>query len=60
MSEDIKCPIVISGGAGNISHFLEAAKIKLISGLCASTIFHFNKLKVVDIKQGLKKIRLKL
>ena len=60
MSEDTKCPIVISGGAGNISHFLEAAKLKLISGLCASTIFHFNKLKVVDLKQGLKKNKIEI
>jgi len=54
-TKNTKCPIVISGGAGTLNHFLEAAKTNQISGLSASSIFHFNKLKILEIKKNLKK-----
>ena len=54
-TKDTKCPIVISGGAGTLDHFLEAAKSNCISGLSASSIFHFNKLKILELKKNLKK-----
>jgi len=53
--KNLKCPLVISGGAGNLEHFLEVLKYKYIDGLSASTIFHFNKFNILDVKNALKK-----
>lgn len=54
LADDLTCPIVISGGAGLLDHFLDAAKFKCISGLSASSIFHFDKMSIVDLKKDLK------
>lgn len=54
ITDDVKCPVVVSGGAGITNHFLEAAKFDCISGLSASSIFHFDKLNIKDLKKELK------
>ena len=54
LDNNTKCPIVISGGAGNFNHFLEATKFDYISGLSASSVFHFNKINILDLKKDLK------
>ena len=54
LDNNTKCPIVISGGAGNFNHFLEATKFDYISGLSASSVFHFNKINILDLKKSLK------
>jgi len=53
--KNLKCPLVVSGGAGELEHFLEAAKYEHIDGLSASTVFHFNKFNILDVKNNLKK-----
>ena len=54
ITNDVKCPIVISGGAGKSEDFTKAAKFNCISGLSASSVFHFNKLEILDLKKELK------
>ncbi len=54
LDNNTKYPIVISGGAGNFNHFLEATKFDYISGLSASSVFHFNKINILDLKKSLK------
>jgi cyclase len=58
--ENLNCPIVISGGAGKIKHFLEAANYNDVDGLSASTVFHFNKIKIAEIKNNLKKNKINI
>ena len=53
MSNLVGSPIIASGGAGNIDHFTEVFTIgKADAGLAAS-IFHFNEIKISDLKQSL-------
>jgi len=54
MSDNLGIPIIASGGAGTMEHFTEVFKIgKADAGLAAS-IFHFNEIKISDLKQSLK------
>jgi len=54
ITNDVKCPIVISGGAGKPDDFTKAAKFNCISCLSASSVFHFNKLNILNLKKELK------
>ena len=54
ISEAVKIPVVASGGAGNFKHFLEASIFDYIHGLSASSVFHFIKINILDLKKDLK------
>ncbi|MBR2043439.1 MAG: imidazole glycerol phosphate synthase subunit HisF [Clostridia bacterium] len=51
----VNVPVIASGGAGNIQHFVDLFKTlpKVDAGLAAS-IFHFGEVKINDLKQTLK------
>ena len=51
----VNVPVIASGGAGNIDHFIELFKTlpKVDAGLAAS-IFHFGQVKISDLKEELK------
>lgn len=51
----VNVPVIASGGAGNIDHFVQLFKTlpKVDAGLAAS-IFHFGQVKISDLKQTLK------
>jgi len=54
LSDQLGIPVIPSGGAGNIAHFIDVFTIgKADAGLAAS-IFHFNEIKIPDVKQALK------
>lgn len=52
----VNVPVIASGGAGGVEHFVELFKKlpKVDAGLAAS-IFHFNEVKIKDLKQNLAK-----
>ena len=52
----VSVPVIASGGAGCIEHFTQLFKKvpKVDAGLAAS-IFHFNEVKIQDLKEELKK-----
>ena len=52
----VNVPVIASGGAGNIDHFIQLFKAlpKVDAGLAAS-IFHFGEVKISDLKQEMKK-----
>ena len=50
----INCPLVVSGGAGSLNDFYTAIKDYNIDGVCASSVFHFNRLNVKKLKEYLK------
>lgn len=53
MSDSLSIPIIASGGAGNMEHFTDVfTEGKADAGLAAS-IFHFNEIKVPDLKKYL-------
>ena len=50
----VNVPIIASGGAGNIEHFIELFQnTKVTAGLAAS-IFHFGEVDIIDLKKQLK------
>lgn len=52
----VNVPVIASGGAGNINHFIELFKAlpKVDAGL-AATIFHFGEVKIADLKKEMTK-----
>jgi cyclase len=54
ISESVNVPIIASGGAGNMEHFVEVfTEGKADAGLAAS-IFHFREIEIPDLKKYLK------
>ena len=61
--EAVNVPVIASGGAGNIQHFVELFEaIPNIDAGLAASIFHFGEVKIKDLKAELKKnnIRIRL
>ena len=54
MAQVVKAPVVASGGAGKLEHFLEAAQAGA-SILLAASVFHFNIIQIPALKAYLKK-----
>ena len=54
--EAVNVPVIASGGAGNIQHFVDLFKeIPDIDAGLAASIFHFGEVKISDLKEELKK-----
>ncbi len=54
ISENVNVPIIASGGAGTIQHFTDAFKIGKADAVLAASVFHFNEIKIKDLKQELR------
>ena len=51
----VSVPVIASGGAGGIEHFIELfEKVPQVDAGLAASIFHFNEVKIPDLKQKLK------
>ena len=48
-------PLIASGGVGKIEHFYEGASIGKADALLAASVFHFNEISIMDVKEYLKK-----
>ena len=54
--ENVNVPVIASGGAGNIQHFIDLFKsIPDIDAGLAASIFHFGEVKIEDLKKQLSK-----
>ena len=47
-------PIIASGGAGKMEDFTEVFTETKVTGALAASIFHFNEVKITDLKENLK------
>ncbi len=54
ISNLVPVPVIASGGAGEIHHFVEAAKAGA-EGLLAASVFHFETISIQDVKEALYK-----
>jgi cyclase len=52
IAQSVKAPVVASGGAGELKHFLEAAEAGA-TVLLAASVFHFGTLTISDVKRYL-------
>lgn len=55
VSESVGVPVIASGGAGTLKHFLEVFTVGKADAALAASIFHYKKYTVKDIKDYLKK-----
>ncbi|MDR1209046.1 MAG: imidazole glycerol phosphate synthase subunit HisF [Clostridiales bacterium] len=53
VAAEVRIPVVASGGAGALPHFVEAAKSGA-HGLLAASLFHYGALKIREVKEYLK------
>lgn len=54
VSEVCHLPIIASGGAGKMEDFTEVFTETKATGALAASIFHFNEIKITDLKENLK------
>ena len=52
IASSVNVPVIASGGAGKLEHFIEAA-LAGAEGLLAASVFHFETLKIRDVKEAL-------
>ena len=55
VSESVNVPVIASGGAGNLEHFVEVFEHGKADAALAASIFHFREIEIPDLKKYLKK-----
>ena len=55
LSELVNIPIIASGGAGKIEHFVDTFKEGKADAALAASVFHFGEIPIMDLKRELKK-----
>jgi len=55
LTEKVNIPIIASGGAGNIQHFVDTFKKGKADAALAASVFHFGEIPIPELKQILKK-----
>ena len=50
ISSQLDIPVIASGGAGSMEHFLEAFTKGKADAVLAASLFHFGELKIRDLK----------
>jgi cyclase len=53
VAETVNIPVIASGGAGQLKHFLEAVTIGKAEAALAASLFHYNELTIADVKDYL-------
>lgn len=54
IKEVVKVPVIASGGAGSMEHFLEAAREGKADILLAASVFHFGEINIAELKRYLR------
>lgn len=54
LSEELNIPIIASGGAGNVQHFIDTFKDGKADAALAASVFHFGEISIPDLKEELK------
>ena len=62
LSETVNIPIIASGGAGTMAHFVDVFKDGKADAALAASVFHFGEIEIKDLKQELqsKQINIRL
>ena len=55
ISETINIPLIASGGAGTIGHFIDLFKNTKATGALAASIFHYQDISIKELKRKLLK-----
>ncbi|MDY8135744.1 imidazole glycerol phosphate synthase subunit HisF [Aquimarina sp. 2201CG5-10] len=54
LSTELNIPIIASGGAGNVQHFIDTFKEGKSDAALAASVFHFKEIEIKDLKEELK------
>ncbi len=54
LSRELNIPIIASGGAGNVSHFVDTFIEGEADAALAASVFHFKEIEIKDLKQELR------
>ncbi|MCM1494328.1 MAG: imidazole glycerol phosphate synthase subunit HisF [Bacteroides sp.] len=54
ISEQVKIPVIASGGAGTKAHFYEALTAGKADAALAASLFHYKELEIMDLKKYLQ------
>ena len=54
LSTELNIPIIASGGAGTVQHFVDTFKIGKADAALAASVFHFGEIPILELKQELK------
>ncbi|MGJ5640828.1 imidazole glycerol phosphate synthase subunit HisF [Formosa sp. S-31] len=54
LSEQLNIPIIASGGAGTIQHFVDTFKEGKADAALAASVFHFGEIPIQDLKESLR------
>ncbi len=60
VSDVCHLPIIASGGAGKMEDFTEVFTKTNVTGALAASIFHFNEIKISDLKENLKQNKISI
>mgnify|MGYP006334863819 CR=1 FL=1 len=60
LSEIVNIPIIASGGAGKMEDFTEVFTETPVTGALAASIFHFNEIKISDLKDNLRQQKIEV
>ena len=55
IAENVKIPVIASGGAGKLEHFKEALTVGKADAALAASLFHFKELEICQVKEYLRK-----
>jgi cyclase len=55
LTKTVNIPIIASGGAGNIQHFVDAFKEGKADAALAASVFHFGEIPIPQLKKKLEK-----
>jgi cyclase len=55
LSETLNIPIIASGGAGTVQHFIDTFKNGKADAALAASVFHFGEIPIPELKKELKK-----
>ncbi|NTU66102.1 MAG: imidazole glycerol phosphate synthase subunit HisF [Chloroflexi bacterium] len=53
VADAVNIPVIASGGAGRLEHFLEAVTIGKAEAALAASLFHYNELTIAEVKRYL-------
>lgn len=54
LSETLNIPIIASGGAGTVQHFVDTFKDGKADAALAASVFHFGEIEILDLKRQLR------
>ncbi len=55
LSSELNIPIIASGGAGTVQHFVDTFSLGKSDAALAASVFHFGEIEIEDLKKELKK-----